>query len=234
MADQRTCLGVTNCLNVLSNVPFAIVGLFGLIATSHARFLDPWERWPYATLFVGVVATAVGSSYYHLAPDNARLVWDRLPMTFGFMGLLTALVAERISLTAARRLLIPLATLGAASVGYWYWSELQGAGDLRAYVLVQFGSLLVVAVLLGVYPTRYSGAAFLWAGLIAYAAAKLFELADGPIMKIGHVVSGHTLKHLAAAGAAGCIAYMLRARRATASAGAVVRAGQSPLPDSYR
>ena len=224
MADQRSCLGVANCLNVLSNMPFAIVGVVGLLATFRARFFDRWERWPYVALFAGVAATAVGSSYYHLAPDNARLVWDRLPMTLGFMGLLTALVAERVSVPIARLLLVPLIAIGAASVGYWYWTELQGAGDLRPYVLVQFGSLLVVTMLLAVYPTRYPGSAYLWAGLIVYAAAKIFELADGPIMDVGTVVSGHTLKHLSAAAATGCIAYMLQVRKAAASA-AAARAG---------
>jgi hypothetical protein len=214
MADQRTCLGVANCLNVLSNLPFAIVGAFGLLATFRAGFLERWERWPYVALFAGVAATAVGSSYYHLAPDNARLVWDRLPMTLGFMGLLTALVAERVNVPIARLLLVPLIVVGAASVGYWHWTELQGYGDLRPYVLVQFGSLLIVLLLLVLYPTRYSGSLYLWAGLIAYGAAKIFELADRPIMEFGNVVSGHTLKHLSAAAAAGCLAYMLRARRA--------------------
>jgi hypothetical protein len=224
MADQRTCLGVANCLNVFSNLPFAIVGVVGLLATFRARFFNRWERWPYVALFAGVTATAVGSSYYHLAPDNGRLVWDRLPMTLGFMGLLTALVAERMSRPIARLLFVPLIAIGASSVGYWHWTELQGGGDLRPYVLVQFGSLLAVTLLLALYPTRYPGSTYLWAGLIAYSVAKIFELADGPIMEFSKVVSGHTLKHLSAAAATGCIAYMLHARRSAASA-AAARAG---------
>lgn len=218
MADERPILGVSNSFNVLSNVPFAIVGLAGLAAVFRRsedrspRWHDPWERWPYAALFAGTALTALGSVFYHLAPDNARLVWDRLPMTIGFMGLLTAIIAERVGLALARRLLIPLLVLGAASVLYWYWTELEGAGDLRAYGLVQFGSLLVIVLLLLLHPPRYSGAKYLWAALLAYLAAKVFELADRPIFAVGQIVSGHTLKHLAAAGALALIVIMLSVR----------------------
>jgi hypothetical protein len=218
MADQRSWLGIPNALNVLSNLPFAVVGVMGLAAIfgsdvdRRRPFHDSWERWPYAALFTAVVLTTVGSSYYHLAPDNARLVWDRLPMTVGFMGLLTAVLAERVSLPVGRWLFAPLLTLGAASVGYWYWSEVQGAGDLRLYLLVQFGSLLVVVLLLVFYPARYVCGGHLVAGLAAYAAAKGLELADERIFALGGIISGHTLKHLVAAGGGACLVGMLRAR----------------------
>ena len=125
MADRRPLLGIPNALNVLSNIPFAVAGVLGLLAVFSPRpgarpFSDPWERWPYAALFAGTALTTAGSAYYHLAPDNARLVWDRLPMTVGFMGLLTAVVAERASLTLGRRLFVPLLVFGAGSVAYWY------------------------------------------------------------------------------------------------------------------
>jgi len=218
MADQRSLVGIPNWLNVISNLPFAVVGWFGLAVTFDrglnrtSPFSDSWERWPYAALFAGVMLTSVGSSYYHLAPDNARLVWDRLPMAVGFMGLLTALLAERVSLTVARWLFAPLLSAGAASVAYWYWTELQGVGDLRFYFLVQFGSLLLVSLILLLYPARYPGTKYLVAALAMYAAAKGFEVADQPIFRLGEIVSGHTLKHLVAAGGVACLVGMLRAR----------------------
>lgn len=218
MADQRSLLGIPNGLNVLSNLPFAVVGLLGLAVTFRrgvgcpAPFLDPWERWPYAALFAGAVLTAFGSAYYHLAPNNARLVWDRLPMTLGFMGLLTAMLAERVSLPVGRLLFGPLLALGAGSVAYWYWSELRGAGDLRYYGLVQFGSLLLVLLLLLLYPARYAGTGYLFAGIGAYAGAMWLEHADQRIFGLGQIVSGHTLKHLAAAAGVACVVAMLRAR----------------------
>ena len=221
-ADQRSLFGIPNCLNVISNVPFAIVGLLGLISalssTAHGTglFTHKWERWPYAALFAGVALTSIGSSYYHLAPSNATLVWDRLPMSVGFMGLLAALLAERVSVSVSRRLFAPLLLLGAGSVAYWYWSELQHAGDLRLYLLVQFGSLLLVLLILALYKGRYPGTKYLVSGLTAYAAAKGLELADSEIFAVGHVVSGHTLKHLVAAGGVACLVAMLRARARTA------------------
>lgn len=39
------------------------------------------ELWGWTCFYVGVAAVAVGSSYYHLKPDDARLVWDRLPVS---------------------------------------------------------------------------------------------------------------------------------------------------------
>jgi hypothetical protein len=218
MADERPLFGIPNCLNVLSNLPFAFVSLLGL-ATVFRRetgrvplFRDPWERWPYAVLFAGIGLTSVGSAYYHLSPDNARLVWDRLPMTLGFMGLLTAVLTERVGLRTGQLLLGPLLLLGAGSVAYWYWSEVQGQGDLRLYVLVQNGSLLLVLLLLLLYPARYPGTGYLVVGLGAYAVAKWLEAADQRIFALGQIVSGHTLKHLVAAGAVTCLLGMLRIR----------------------
>jgi hypothetical protein len=214
--DHRALLGLPNAFDVLSNVSFAVVGLLGLGATFARRpgtFVDPWDRRPYAVLFAGVVLSSLGSSYFHLAPDNARLVWDRLPMTMGFAALLAALLAERVHRGVARAALLPLLAVGAASVAYWYWSELQGMGDLRPYLVVQFGSLALVALILVLYPAAGRGSAYLVAGLAAYAAAKGLELADAPIFAAtSHMVSGHTMKHLVAAGGVACVVAMLRWR----------------------
>ncbi len=211
-ADTRPLLGIPNSLNVLSNVPFAIVGLAGLVAAFRMR---SWERWPYATLFAGVAFTSIGSAYYHLAPDNWTLVWDRLPMTVGFMGLLTAVLAERVSARAARTLFVPLLVFGAASVVYWYWTEVRGVGDLRPYALVQFGSLLVILIALLASPSRYNDDHYFYLGLSAYVLAKVFEYADASIYSAGHIVSGHTIKHLMAAVGPWFLVVMLHKRAMT-------------------
>lgn len=216
MADTRPVLGIANGLNVVSNVPFALVGIFGLVEVSRRRGgegegHDERLLGPYVVLLLGTALTALGSGYYHLAPDNARLVWDRLPMTFVCAGLLTVVLAECVSSQAARRLFWPVLASAAASVGYWRWSELQGAGDLRPYVLVQYGSLFAIALMLVLFPGRLRGQRDLITGLIAYGLAKGFEMADAPIFALtGHVVSGHTLKHLVAAAGLACVVAMAR------------------------
>src|SRR3974390_3856287 len=139
-ADFRTAFGIANVGNVLSNLLFAIFGAWGLYflaqKESSKAFLDPRERYPYVTLFLGILLTAFGSGYYHLMPDNSRLVWDRLPMTVAFMSLVSAMIAERIDVTLALRLFLPLLALGILSVIHWHLSELRGHGDLRFYAAV--------------------------------------------------------------------------------------------------
>lgn len=208
-ADARALLGVPNALNVLSNLPFVIVGVWGLLAC-RSPFA---ERGMYAAFFAGITLTGLGSGWYHLAPDHERLVWDRLPMTLGFMALLSATIAERIDLALGRRLLVPLLVAGLASVYYWILGERSGAGDLRPYILVQFLSLAVIAALLALYPRRYSHTHLLWCGLAAYAAAKLCESLDHAIYEATrHLVSGHTIKHLLAAVGLAWLARMLALR----------------------
>jgi hypothetical protein len=211
-ADTRPLFGIPNSLNVLSNLPFAFVGLAGLLAVSRLR---AWERWPYAALFAGAALTSIGSAYYHLAPANWTLVWDRLPMTVGFMGLLTAVLAERVNGRLARTLFVPLLVFGAASVAYWYWSEARGTGDLRPYALVQFGSLLVILIVLLSSPSRHVDDRYFYLGLGAYLLAKLFEYADTAIYDAGQIVSGHSIKHGVAAMSLWFLVVMLRQRTST-------------------
>lgn len=214
-ADHRNFLGITNFLDVASNVPFLFVGLWGLFVTFNwsTTFRAVSERWPYAVFFMGVALTFAGSSYYHLHPDNARLVWDRLPMTLGFIGILSAVLAERVSLKGGLVTLPLLVSAGIASVAYWHITEVRGHGDLRPYSLVQFGSLLIVLVTFLLFPSRYTQQKWFFFAMAAYLIAKALETFDQAVYARLHLLSGHTLKHLAAAAAAYCIAQMLRQRR---------------------
>jgi nicotinamide riboside transporter PnuC len=223
-ADHRSFLGIPNFGDVVSNLPFAVVGLWGLLfwvrsfkartkaEPDRIHFLDTRERWPYLIVFVGILLTAFGSSYYHLDPSNARLVWDRLPMTIAFMSMVAAIIAERINLRAGLWLLPILVIIGMASVFQWYMSELRGAGDLRFYATVQAYSLLFLLIAL-LLPPRYTRSSDLAIVAGFYALAKVLETLDKPIFSLGNVVSGHTLKHLAAAAAAYWILRMLQKRR---------------------
>jgi hypothetical protein len=212
-ADKRALMGIPNGLNVLSNLLFLFVGAWGLRTVfGCAQFLDARERWPWAAFFVGVTLTAFGSSWYHLNPNDTTLVWDRIPMTIGFLALVAANLAERVSIRAGLWLLAPLVVLGVASVAYWEVTQQQGHGDLRPYAFAQFGSLLILLLLLGLFPARYTRTYDLGMSLALYALAKLLEAADRPIFAALQIVSGHTLKHLAAAVSAYWIVRMLRLR----------------------
>jgi hypothetical protein len=215
-ADYRTLLGIPNALNVLSNAPFVLAGVAGLAllrpGPGGAAFLDGCERWPYVVFFAGLVLTAFGSAWYHLDPGNGRLVWDRLPLAVTIMGLFAAAIAERVSVRAGAALLGPLVALGLFSVLYWHAGELHGRGDLRLYGLVQFYPMLAVPLMMALFPPRYTRAADLGVAVGIYAGAKVFEALDGAILAAGHVVSGHTIKHVFVALAGYQVARMLRAR----------------------
>jgi hypothetical protein len=147
-ADTRSWLGIPNFGEVASNALFLVAGVWGLAflcgKSTQERFVDARERWPFVFIFLGLFLTAFGSAYYHLAPDNARLVWDRLPMTIVFMPLVASLVQERIDVRLGLWLLPVLITVGIGSVLQWRWSEQQGAGDLRFYAAVQLYALLAL------------------------------------------------------------------------------------------
>jgi hypothetical protein len=156
--------------------------------------------------------TAFGSAYYHLAPDNARLVWDRLPMTIVFMPLVASLIQERINVKLGLWLLPALMAIGIASVLQWRWSEQQGSGDLRFYAAVQLYALLALLAAL-LLPPRYTRCSDLLVVAGLYVLAKICEAADKQIFSLARLVSGHTLKHLAAGAAGLLILRMLQKRQ---------------------
>jgi hypothetical protein len=169
--------------------------------------------------FVGVLLTAAGSAYYHLAPDNQRLFWDRLPMTIAFMALIAAQVADRISVRMGLVLLIPLLAVGLASVLYWRATEQAGAGNVVPYGVLQAYSVVMLLLIALSQPSRYTRGSDVYWVFAAYVAAKLFELLDAQVLGLGHLVSGHTLKHVAAAvgGLVVCRMLLLRESKAVAA-----------------
>jgi hypothetical protein len=215
-ADTRSWIGIPNFGDVASNILFLVVGLSGLAflcrKSSRERFINARERWPYVFVFLGLLMTAFGSAYYHLAPDNARLLWDRLPMTVVFMPLVAAMIGERIDVRLGLWLLPVLAAVGIASVLQWHFSEQSGAGDLRFYAAVQLYSLLALLAAL-LLPPRYTQGSYVLVVAGLYVLAKLSEAADRRIFSLGHLISGHTLKHLAAGTAGFCILRMLQKRQ---------------------
>ena len=200
-ADDRTIWGIPHFFDVISNIPFILVGLLGLYDFLIINKIKPAEenRRIYIVFFIGVVLVGVGSGYYHLAPSNASLAWDRIPMTIAIMALVSIVIGEFVSVRWARKLLLPLLAIGILSVIYWYWTETTGNGDLRPYVLVQFLPMVVIPIILICFNSVASNSRGYWWLLSAYVIAKIFEHFDSNIFITFGVVSGHTLKHLSSA-----------------------------------
>src|ERR1700732_565732 len=112
-ADQRELFGIPNFWNVVSNLPFVIVGAVGLL-----RFHRDTTT---TVLFIGILLTGFGSSYYHLDPNDSTLFWDRLPMTICFAAILSAVVEERVDAKAGSMLFRPLLAIGLFSLLLLRW-----------------------------------------------------------------------------------------------------------------
>ena len=187
LADRREFFGIPNFSNLVSNLPFLLIGAAGLRLGG-----SPSVR----IIFLSIFLVAFGSAYYHWDPSDASLIWDRLPITLGFMAILANLIEERVSAKAGALLLWPLLALGIASLVVW-----RITGDLRLYGWVVFFPLLLLPLIFWLFPAKYSGTAnWLIAGGL-YLVAKVFEFLDAPVFAAGDIVSGHTLKHLFAAAA---------------------------------
>ena len=191
-ADTRTIWGIPNFFDVISNLPFAIVGLLGL-----NYVFNNWNTnrsWSWLILFLSILFVAAGSSYYHLNPNNQTLVWDRLPMAVGFMSLFAIVVGDYIYPKLEQWLLIPMCVLGVFSVLYWNFMD-----DLRLYAWVQFFSTALLLIVIFIYKPNTYQTKFLVFAFIFYILSKITEHYDQIIFSITHnVISGHTIKHLLA------------------------------------
>lgn len=211
-ADDRMLFGIPNFWNVASNVAFLAVGVFGLLKFSRGAI--PGAGQSYLVFCLGIILVSMGSAYYHLDPTPQSLVWDRLPMTLAFMAIFSMVVSDRVSEKLGARLLWPLVLVGVASVTYWYWSEVQGRGDLRPYVIVQFLPMLIITMLLLLYSGKRMLTALLWATLFTYALAKVAEHFDPAIFAWLGFWSGHTIKHLLSALAVLWVVFCFRSKNA--------------------
>lgn len=222
--------GIHNFLDVLSNLGFLISGLAGLVIVFGGRgsFEFRCERWPYAVFFLGVLLTAVESGYYHLAPDNESLVWDRLPMTIAFMGLVSSQIVDRINIRAGLVLLVPMLLVGSASVIYWWATERAGVGNVLPYGILQGYSVVLVLLLALLSPSRYTRGNDLYWVFGWYVLSKLLETFDAQVLALGGVVSGHTLKHLAAALAGFTVCFLLTQRTLIAPEASPEPSGNAP------
>ncbi|RQO81048.1 hypothetical protein [Acidovorax sp. FJL06] len=217
-ADQRALWGMPCALDVLSNLPFAMAGLWGLALLRRVPqgALDAPTQALAALFFVGLLCTAGGSMLYHWQPQDGGLLWDRMGMVLPFAGLMGLAAASRVSLRSGAALAATVLLAGCVAVVGWSRS-----GNLLPWAVVQLGGMLVVLAL-ACLPRREGALALhLGAVMALYALAKLFEAADHPVFEAtAQWVSGHTLKHLLAAGAAWPVLSALAALRNSVAQGA--------------
>jgi len=220
-ADQTTGFGIPHFADVISNLGFALVALWGwwqlAPACRHAGLKDGWAG--YRLFLIGLFLTAIGSSYYHLAPDDASLVWDRLPIALACGGLLAGVRGD-----ACKRRSDGLATLlavfGIVSVAWWHFTGQTGVGDLRPYLLLQALPIILIPLWQWLYDIPRTERWAFASALLLYVIAKFAELYDHETAAILVVITGHTLKHLlATAVAAGIVGSLIRRVKNAPTAG---------------
>ncbi len=207
-ADRRSLLGLPFAGDVLSNLPFAFIGLYGLVSLAKAR-VRSFSAIQFGLLtlsFWGLILTAAGSTFYHWAPDNYGLTIDRLGMTCAFAGILSLAIATRITDRTGVIFAIAILVLAPFAIVYW-----QQTGNLWLWSVLQGGGMLVLLALAFRKPSANSVVIQLGWVVAWYVIAKLLELNDHQVFEwTQQIVSGHTLKHLAAALAAWPLASAIR------------------------
>ena len=197
-ADQRSLFGIPNFLNVASNLPFLLTGAWGLwrLSPQRIRLHTSMEYWLWRIFFLCVALIGLGSGYYHLAPNDNTLFWDRLPIGMAFACLLAIACGERLSTRWVLPVFMVLMPLAIFSVMYWWWTEHQGIGDLRPYLLLQFTALAVLPFLYYAYEGLYDRSRDMPIAVLLYLAGVSCEWLDEPILALTGSLSGHTFKHL--------------------------------------
>ncbi|HNP63797.1 MAG TPA: hypothetical protein PKH39_07635, partial [Woeseiaceae bacterium] len=191
-----------------------IVGVYGGRTISrYPETVNPSTVNAWRVFFVSLILTTVGSGYFHWQPNNASLVWDRIPMTMAFMSLVAIVISEYFSAAVGRKLLLPLLLAGVSTVIYWAWTESLAAGDLRPYAIVQFLPMLLIPIVITIYRARSDLGRYLWWMIGFYASAKLFEWVDISLYEFGNLISGHSIKHLIASLAPLSLVFGLMKRR---------------------
>jgi hypothetical protein len=195
-ANQRVLFGVNNAFDTLSNLAFIIVGALGLVNFYNNQYVKISNSFSVILnlFFISIILIGLGSSFYHLSPNDFTLVFDRLAMSLVFASILAMLAYLKISPRFGLHTLAELLILAPLTVLIWKFN-----GNLTPYVVLQFGGIILVILTLLLTKTRMQGPCFT-SLIILYSAAKLVEFYDEKIFNLSqNLISGHTLKHLIAA-----------------------------------
>jgi len=197
-ADDRVIVGVTNAVDVLSNLAILVPGLLG-IALMYKRqstdytYYQQFEPIILLTLFGGMVVTAIGSMWYHLDPNDSTLVWDRMAMTVVMTALCSLVISDRFSGLFAAKIHIPLLFFGLFTVLYWHF-----VGDLRPYYIFKLQAPIILVALLIFGQESYDRVSDYVVTMMLFLLASILEYEDYMVFDATSIISGHSLKHLVA------------------------------------
>lgn len=190
-ADTRTWLGIPHAGDVLSNLAFLIVAVYG---ARHAYV--PMGR----LVCAGVAAIGLGSAIYHVAPSDLTLAFDWAPIALTLGMLSAAVIEDRGGPGRVAFALAPVLAIGA--VAWWLATGGTHGGNMAPYVAVQ-AACIALPPLVAVLAPGSVRTGWLFAGVAGFALARVLASYDRALLDaIG--ISGHSLKHIAAAQAAAC------------------------------
>jgi hypothetical protein len=193
--DQRSFLGIPNFMDVVSNLPFLFIGLWGLYVINSYKKQENLKA-IFFTLFLGFIILTFGSGYFHWDPNNFTLAFDRIAMAVIFMAFFALIIYDHIDKNAGKFLLPWLVLVGIISVLWWYISEVKGQGDLRLYILVQYFPVLAIPLIMVLFKNPYGYKMEVVYIYLFFIIAKVAEETDEEIFNLTGFISGHTLKHL--------------------------------------
>jgi hypothetical protein len=213
-ADQSAGFGIPHMADVFSNAGFALVAIWGWLTLRPRRASDHLRAgWPgYRLFLIGLFLTAFGSAFYHLAPDNIRLIWDRLPIALVCAGLLAGVRGDILGGARTGFDAIVLGLTAVASVAWWAITDSNGAGDLRPYLLLQGLALILIPLWQAIYRCPRTDRIAFGTAMVLYILAKLAEMLDYEVANAFGFVTGHTLKHLIATAATAAVVWGLTRR----------------------
>lgn len=213
-ADRSAAFGIHHAADVFSNAGFALVAIWGWLTLRPRRASDQLRAgWPgYRLFLIALFLTAFGSGFYHFAPDNARLLWDRLPIALACAGLLVGVRGDTRPGLKTEIEAIVLGLFAVASVAWWAYTDLSGADDLRPYLLLQGLPLILIPLWQAIHRAPRADRIAFAAAMLLYVLAKAAEIFDHEIANALGFVSGHTLKHLIATAATAAIVWGLSRR----------------------
>lgn len=189
-ADQRRWLGIPHAGDVLSNLAFVVVAVRALREVPVLALAVAW--------------IGLGSATYHWSPSDTTLALDWAPIGVTLMLVLAAVIHDRIGARAGRVVQGSGPLAAVAVVGYWLLTGgTADGGDMAPYVALQLLGVVLPPLLALVCPGRISRR-YLIAAVACFIAARVLGAYDAQLLD-AIAISGHSLKHLAAAAAAACV-----------------------------